>query len=147
MKYIKHLILILSTVVLTACGGSDTSVDNVDVAAGNVPNAFVGVYRGTISARARAGILSERFSEPVTITVRADNTVTFSGDDPDETFTTTIGSNGGFNGRLPINEDDCEGVVNVSGSVDGTTASGELGGDGECDGVGVDLTGTFTASR
>ncbi len=147
MKYFKHLILIFSAAVLAACGGSDTSVENVDVTAGNVPSAFVGEYRGTISVRARAGILSERFTEPVTITVRADNTVTFSGDDPDEVFTTTIGSNGGFNGRLPVNEDDCEGVVNVSGTVDGTTASGELGGEGECDGIDVDLTGTFTARK
>ena len=146
MKYLKHLILVLSAVFLTACGGSDTSVEDVSVVAGDVPSTFVGVYQGTISVRASAGILSESFTEPVTITVREDNTVTFSGDDPDEVFTTTIGSNGGFNGSLPINEDDCEGTVDVSGSVDGTTASGELGGEGECDGIDVELTGTFTAS-
>ena len=98
MRHLKHLISLFTAVVLTACGGSDTSVENVDVTAGNVPSSFVGEYNGTIRARASAGLLSESFTEPVTITVRADNTITFSGDDPDETFTTTIGSNGGFTG-------------------------------------------------
>ncbi|MGH1428983.1 MAG: hypothetical protein ACRBEE_13650 [Arenicella sp.] len=147
MKYFKRIVVSVCVFLLSACSDSDTSVDNVDVTAGDVPNSLVGVYRGTISAKAEAGLLSERFTEPVTITVSEDNTVTFSGDDPDEVFTTTIGSNGGFNGSLTINEGECEGVVNVSGTVDGSTASGDIGGDGKCRGIDVDLTGSFSATK
>ena len=139
----------LSAMLLSACGGSDTSVDNVEVGAGDVPNQFVGTYTGTISGEASARLLpvSESFEEDITITVNSDNTVTFAGDDPDEVFSTVIGSNGGFNGTLSIDEDDCEGVVNVSGTVDGNVARGDIGGEGECDGVDVDLTGSFFAQQ
>jgi len=96
---------------------SDTSStdSDVEVAAGDVPNALVGTYTGTLSGTAEADDLPlERdFTEPVTITVSENNTITFSGDDPEETFTTQIGSNGGFNGSLDIVEDECDGVLNV----------------------------------
>jgi len=146
---IKASFIIVSSIILSACGGSDTSVDNVEVAAGDVPNQFVGTYTGTVSVRATAEVLpiSESFEEDITIVVNEDNTVTFLGDDPQETFTTVVGSNGGFNGQFTIIEDDCEGVVNVSGTVDGVTAQGEVGGEGECEGVDVDLTGTFFAQQ
>ena len=146
----KNIIsIVFSSIILVACGGSDTSVDNVEVTSGPVPNEFVGTYNGTISGRASAELLpvSESFEEDITIIVREDNTITFAGDDPDEVFTTNIGSNGGFNGSLFIDEDDCEGQINVSGTVDGSVAQGEIGGEGECDGVDVDLTGTFNATQ
>ena len=133
--------------VLASCGGGDTSVDNVEVTAGNVPSSFVGVYRGNIDAKARTLLLSESIDEPITITVNADNTITFSGDDPDEVFTTKIGSNGGFNGQLNINEGSCSGDLSISGSVNGSTASGQVGGEGKCSGVSVDISGTFNASK
>jgi len=135
--------------ILAACSDPDTSVDNVEVAAGPVPNELVGTYTGTISgeASARSLPLSENFEEDITIIVNSDNTITFAGDDPDEVFTTNIGSNGGFNGSLEIDEDDCSGTINVSGVVDGNTAQGDVGGEGECDGIDVDLTGSFFAQQ
>ena len=143
------IIAVSSALILSACGGSDTSVANVEVSAGSVPSELVGTYTGTISGRASAELLpiSESFEEDITIIIRDDNTITFAGDDPDEVFTTNIGSNGGFNGRLTINEDECEGVINVSGTVDGSVAQGDIGGEGECDDIDVDLTGTFRATQ
>lgn len=142
-------VLACFTILLSACGGSDTSVENVEVTAGDVPNELVGTYQGTISGEASAQLLpiSESFEEDITIIVSPENTITFAGDDPDETFTTDIGSNGGFNGSLSIDEDECSGVINVSGIVDGNTAQGDIGGEGECDGIDVDLTGSFFAQQ
>jgi len=144
-----YYVLVCFFVLLSACGGSDTSVENVDVTAGEVPNELVGTYQGTISGEASAQLLpiSESFEEDITITVGSDNTITFAGDDPDEVFTTVIGSNGGFNGSLTIDEDECSGTINVSGVVDGVTAQGDIGGEGECDGIDVDLTGSFFAQQ
>ena len=119
------------------------------MAEGDVPSQFVGTYIGTIYATAEAELLSteESFTEDVTIIVSEDNTITFAGDDPDEVFTTEIGSNGGFNGQLDIVDDDCSGTVNVSGTVNGSIASGDIGGDGQCRGIDVSLTGTFSATK
>ena len=149
LKFPRIVSVLLLTVILSACGGSDTSVETVEVTPGSVPNTLVGVYRGTLDARGEVSLLrlSESISQPITITVREDNTITFAGDDPDEVFTTDIGSNGGFNGSLPLNEDGCSGTLNVSGTVDGTNAQGSVGGSGSCEGLDVDITGSFSATR
>ncbi len=148
-KKLRYILVCSTLLLVSACGGSDTSVDNVEVAAGAVPNELVGTYNGTISGEASAQLLplSESFEEDITIIVSPDNTITFAGDDPNEVFTAVIGSNGGFNGSLSIDEDGCSGIINVSGVVDGNTAQGDVGGEGECDGVDVDITGSFFAQQ
>lgn len=139
---------IAATFFLSSCSTGDTSVETLPVTGGNVPSEFVGTYRGTINAEAKRGLLEASLDDPITIIVRSNNTIEFLGDDPDERFVTTIGSNGNFNGVLPIDASDCSGDINVSGTVNGTTASGELGGEGRCDGIGsVGVSGSFLARK
>lgn len=144
---VKSALVVFSFFTLVSCGGGDTSVDNIDVAAGAVPSSFVGVYKGSINAKARTLLLSESVKEAITIIVKSNNTVTFSGSDPDETFTTKIGSNGGFNGQLSIDEGSCSGDLSISGRVNGSIASGQVGGKGKCSGISVDISGTFSATK
>ena len=150
MQKIKLNTLFLVVLMgLAACSDSDTSVDNVEVTQGDVPSEYVGTYVGTITGEAEADDLplERSFTEDITITVSADNMITFSGDDPDEVFTTEIGSNGGFNGQLEISDDNCSGTINVSGTVDGNIASGNVGGNGVCEDIDASLTGTFSATK
>lgn len=144
----KLILVITSLLSLGACGKGDTSVDTREVSTGNVPATFVGTYRGTISAEAKKGFLKSSSTDPITIIVRSNNTILFQGDDPGESFVTAIGANGNFNGVLPIKTSDCSGDINVSGSVNGVIASGELGGVGDCSGIGsVGVSGNFTATK
>lgn len=144
---VNSLLLVVVANVLVACSKGDTRVDAREETEGPVPNNFVGVYRGTLSAEAKAGPITESTKDVITITVTEDNRITFQGDDPEETFTTGIGANGNFNGELPVRSGNCEGTVQVAGTVDGTTASGEIGGKGKCDSVDVGVSGNFFARK
>ncbi len=147
MYIVQRFVLLSLLVLVAACSKGNTSVDQKPVTDGAVPSNFVGVYRGTLTATAKAGPLNETTTDVITITVSADNTIRFEGDDPDEVFVTKVGANGNFNGSLPIKTGDCEGNVDVSGSVDGTAASGDLGGSGKCKGVSVGVSGNFSATK
>lgn len=150
----KKLIIVCLSVFLFACGGSDSSsgggVENSQPGM-NLPANFVGVYMGTITLTASAAGLSETDTFSITITVFANGTVRFDGDDPEETFTVGITDAGEFSGNIDINEDECQGTVAVVGQVDGTNATGTVQGDGECEVSGLDidveLSGTFTATK
>ncbi len=147
--------LLLGGLFLSGCdiGGSSSGADQVDnsIAGDMLPPEFVGVYIGTVDVRAEASGISERDTFPITITVRADGTLTFDGDDPDETFTVGIANDGTFSGNLRIDDEEVSGVLGVSGRVDGVTASGDIEGEGEVDtGVvtlAVDVTGSFSATK
>ena len=149
------VLLALVGLATTACdiGGSSSGADQVEnsEAGDMIPAAFVGVYIGTVDIRAEASGISERGSFPITITVTSDGMIRFDGDDPDETFTVGLANDGSFSGNLHINEDDVEGVLGVSGRVDGTTASGSITGEGVYDtgaiDLQVDVTGSFTATK
>ena len=147
MKTLASVFLFIVIALIQACSDGDTSVDSLPVSEGPVPNDFVGTYVGTLSATARSGFLEESATNPITIIVSPDNTLRFQGDDPEEVFVTTIGSNGNFNGSIPVDVDDCSGTVDVSGNVDGTVASGDLGGTGDCSGLSVGVSGDFSAIR
>jgi len=147
MKVLVSLSLIMVFGLLQACGKGDTSVDSLPVTEGAVPSNFVGTYTGTLTATAKSGPLEESTTDTITIIVGADNSLRFQGDDPEEVFVTTIGANGNFNGSLPINVDDCTGTINVSGNVNGTVASGDLGGTGRCEGISVGVSGSFNATK
>ena len=75
----------------------------------------------------------------------------FDGDDPDETFTVGISNSGDFSGNVTITEDPCSGNISVTGRVDGSRASGDVTGDGECTINGVNLSvtlsGDFSANK
>lgn len=145
----------IAAFLLTGCdsGGSSSGGDQVEesVSGDMLPAEFVGVYVGTISARLEASGISESETYEITITVNADGTIKFDGDDPDETFTVGIANDGTFSGNLRIDEDDVTGVLGVTGRVDGTTASGDVVGEGEFDTgiitIDIDVTGTFTATK
>jgi hypothetical protein len=140
---------------LTGCdiGGSSSGADQVDnsEAGDMLPAEFVGVYTGTIDIQAEASGIKDSDSFPVTITVSADGTLRFDGDDPDETFTVGIANDGTFSGNLRYDDKDLTGVLGVTGRVDGTTASGDIVGEGEYDtGVvtlAVDVVGSFFATK
>ena len=150
----KKILILFTSCFLVACGGSGSDSGGMadDTLPGtNVPASFAGLYVGTATVEATALGLSESDSFPINITVTEDAMVRFDGDDPEETFTVGLANDGAFSGSLPINEDPCTGTVTVTGSVDGTTASGEISGDGRCliNGLDVEvmLDGTFNASR
>lgn len=150
----KILCLFPLMVMLVACDSGDSdsgSMVEPTLPGTNVPANFVGTYNGTITVTAEALNLSETDTFPITITVTDDAMVRFDGDDPDETFTTGLANDGRFSGNLPIDEDECSGNLSTTGQVDGTNASGEVNGDGQCRigalTVDVTLRGTFTASK
>ncbi len=156
MKHIFNKINLILIILLfvTACGGggSDSGGGVEDSMAGdNLPANFIGVYIGLLNLEASAAGITERDSVEITITVNADGTIRFDGDDPDETFTVGITNSGQFSGNLPIDQDGCVGTVAVTGQVDGTTASGSLEGEGECriSGLDLDVTlrGDFNATK
>ena len=155
MKHIlnKSGLVIFFLLFLTACGsGGSDSGGGEDTSPGNgIPANFIGTYTGVLNLEASAIGITERDSVAITITVNADGTIRFDGDDPDETFTVGLTNAGAFSGTLPIDQEGCVGTVAVTGQVDGTTASGSLEGEGECRVSGVDLdvtlTGEFTATK
>ncbi len=147
------LTLVLA-LTLAACGGGDSDSGGMDeptLPGTNIPAIFVGTYSGTLTVTAAALGLSETDSFPITITVTSDGMIRFDGDDPDETFTAGLTNEGRFVGVLPVEVDECSGQLSTSGNVDGTTASGEVSGEGRCDVDGVVVTvtleGTFTATK
>jgi len=150
----KKLLVLFSLIFVAACGGggSDSGGMNQPTLPGtNIPANFVGVYNGTLNVTAEAAGISQRDSFPITVTVTSDARVRFDGDDPDETFTVALANDGSFRGNLAINEDECSGTLALNGSVDGTTASGTVTGDGQCRvsgiDVGVALSGDFSANK
>ncbi len=151
---IKKLLVAISLVTLAACGGgsSDSGGNVENTAPGDMlPANFVGTYTGTLNLRASAAGLTESDSFPITITVFENGTVRFDGDDPDETVTVGIANDGNFSASVTITEDPCTGTINLTGSVDGTTARGDVSGDGSCtqNGLTVDaeLSGDFNATK
>jgi len=153
-KILSKYLLTFSLIVLVACGsgGSSSGVDPT-MPGQNLPPIFVGVYTGTLNATIKGAGITDSDTFQITITVFADGTIRFDGDDPDETFTVGITDAGDFAGNLEAEDfnDDCTGTVGVTGNVDGTTATGTIEGDGECDvaglDIGVEVTGTFTATK
>lgn len=150
----KKLLLIASLVLLGSCGGGDSSSGGaVDPTAPGsmIPASFVGTYSGTLNLVASALGLEERDSFPITITVTSDGMLRFDGDDPDETVTVGVTNDGNFAASITINEDPCEGTINVTGTVDGTTASGTVNGEGSCEdgplSIDVELSGDFSATK
>jgi hypothetical protein len=150
----KNSLLVFVSCFLIACsGGGSDSGGMVDptLPGSNVPASFVGTYVGTLTVTATALGISESESIPITVTVTSDGMVRFTGDDAEEVFTVGLGNDGAFSGNLPINEDPCSGSAGVTGTVDGTTASGNLIGSGTCDVSGLEvevtLEGSFSAGR
>lgn len=146
---------------LAACGGGDSDSGSMvePTAPGNsLPANFVGTYTGTLTVTARALGLSQTDTFPITIVVNSDGTVRFEGDDPDETFTSGIANDGSFAVEVSVSdldssveECDSDTSISVTGNVDGTTAAGDVSGEGRCtiDGITADisLSGTFTANK
>lgn len=154
MHKLKITWLGVTLMLLAACGGGGSSsgagVEPTE-AGQNIPDNFVGVYRGDVNFTATAAGLSESASFPITITVFADGTVRFDGDDPEETFTVGLTNSGDFAGNISIDEGDCSGQLAVVGMVDGSAASGTVEGEGECTVSGLDvdvaLSGDFNAVK
>ncbi|MFT5572324.1 MAG: hypothetical protein ACI9FR_001247 [Cryomorphaceae bacterium] len=150
----KKIFLIISIAFLSACGGGDSSsgaaVDPT-TAGTMIPANFVGTYIGTLNLEASALGITESDSFAITITVTADGMLRFDGDEPDETVTVGVTNAGDFSASLSITEDPCTGTINLVGTVDGTTASGTVSGEGTCSegGLTVDaeLSGNFSASK
>lgn len=116
-----------------------------------IPANFVGTYTGSLNLVASALGIEERDSFPITITVTADGMLRFDGDDPDETVTVGVTNDGDFSASISITEDPCEGTISVTGTVNGTTASGTVDGEGSCElsglNVDVELSGDFSANK
>jgi len=150
---LKRVFVFSFLLLLAACGGSSDSGGNVEnTQPGDMlPANFIGTYTGTLTLTASAAGLTQTESAEITLIVAADGTVTFRGDDPDETFTVGISNAGEFSGFVDIVEDECSGNISVQGSVDGTNATASVQGEGSCTvnglTVNVDLTGNLTASK
>lgn len=154
MKKFYPLFAMFVLSVLSACGGGSSDSGGGETAPGsNIPEAFLGVYQGTINLRASAAGLSATESFPITITVTADGQLRFDGDEPNETATVGLTNDGRFSGSIPVDEEECTGTVTFTGQINsaGTNASGELEGEGECDingtNVDVELGGDFSADK
>lgn len=150
----KHLYIALICLLIVACGGgSSDSGGKVEPTkpGDSIPPNFIGKYTGKLNVTAEAAGIKKSDSFPITVTVTSDGRVRFDGDDPDETFTVGLSNDGSFAGNLEIKEDDCSGTVGVTGKVDGTTASGNVTGDGKCKVKGLDidvkLKGDFSATK
>lgn len=148
------VITLISIFMLSACGGGSSDSGSGETEAGSsIPEAFIGVYNGTINLRASAAGLTARESYPITITVTADGQLRFDGDEPNETATVGVTNDGRFSGQIPVDEEDCSGTVTFSGQINaaGTNASGDLEGEGRCTVSGttldVDLSGDFSANK
>lgn len=150
---IKQLFILSIALFLISCGGgSDSGAQVEDSIPGTmIPISFVGVYTGTVNLTASAIGITESDSFPITITVTDDAMVRFDGDEPDETFTVGLMDDGSFSGNLPVEVSSCEGTLGVVGTVDGTTVTGTVDGDGVCDQglleIEVTLEGDFSATR
>lgn len=150
---INVISLFLIALSLGACGGGGSSSGGVEATlpGSNTPSSFIGTYTGVLNLTAEALGVKESRSVPITITVQDDGTIRFDGDDADETFTVGVTDGGNFSGNININEDPCEGVAGVTGTVNGMTASGTVEGSGTCveNGlkINVDLSGDFSANK
>jgi hypothetical protein len=149
----KKIIVSFCLLFIAACDGGDSSSGAGDSTnpGQNIPANFVGIYTGTLNLTASAVGLTQSDSFPITVTVLANGTVRFDGDDPDETFTVGITNAGDFSGTIAIVEDECSGTLSVIGRVDGSQASGDVTGEGVCTVNGVNLSATlrgdFNASK
>jgi hypothetical protein len=149
----KKIIVNFCLLFIAACDGGDSSSGAGDSTnpGQNIPANFVGIYTGTLNVTASAVGLTQSDSFPITVTVLANGTVRFDGDDPDETFTVGITNAGDFSGTISIVEDECSGTLSVTGRVDGSQASGDVTGEGECTVNGANLSATllgdFNASK
>ncbi len=150
----KKLLVLFSFVFLAACGGggSDSGGMVIPTLPGtNVPASFAGVYTGTLNLEASALGITERESYPITVTVTDNAMVRFDIDG--DSVTVGLANDGEFRANLPVppNSADCTGTIGIEGSVDGTTASGTLSGEGRCNISGltadVTLSGDFSATR
>ena len=149
----KKIIVSFCLLFIAACDGGDSLSGAGDSTnpGENIPANFVGIYTGPLNLTASALGLSQSDSFPITVTVLANGTVRFDGDDPDETFTVGITNAGDFSGTISIVEDECSGTLSVTGRVDGSQASGDVTGEGECTVNGINLSvtldGDFDASK
>lgn len=150
----KNLLLVFASCFVIACsGGSSDSGGMLDstLPGSNSPVSFVGTYTGSLTVTASALGITETESLPITVTVTSDGMLRFAGDAADESFTVGLGNDGRFSGNLPIDEDLCSGTAGITGTVDGSRASGSLSGSGTCtvSGLEVDvsLDGSFSANR
>jgi hypothetical protein len=149
----KKIIVSFCLLFIAACGGGDSSSGAGDSTnpGQNIPANFVGIYTGVLNLTASAVGLTQSDSFPITVTVLANGTVRFDGDDPDETFTVGITNSGDFSGTILIVEDECSGTLSVTGKVDGSQASGDVTGEGECTvnvvNLSATLRGDFNASK
>ena len=152
----KKLFIVVLSAFLFSCGSGDSDSGGMatpTLPGTDVPANFAGVYNGTLNVTASALGITESDSFPISVTVTDDAMVRFDGDSPEETFTVALENGGAFRGVLPIDEDECTGTVNVSGTIDssGTTASGTVEGSGRCiisgTTIDVELMGDFSATR
>ncbi|MFT5137223.1 MAG: hypothetical protein ACI9XU_002217 [Arenicella sp.] len=153
INFMKKIIVSFCLVFITACGGGDSSSGAGESTnpGQDFPANFVGTYIGVVNLTASAVGLTESDSFPITVTVLANGTVRFDGDDPDETFTVDITNAGDFAGDISVVEDECTGTLSVTGRVDGSQATGNVTGDGQCTISGVNLSvtlrGDFSANK
>jgi len=150
----KKLFVLASFIFISACGGGGSDSGGMvspTLPGTNVPTSFVGVYTGTLNLEASALGITQRESFPLTVEVTSDAMVRLTADG--ESVTVGLANDGEFRANLPVPENsaDCTGTIGIEGSVDGTSASGTLSGEGRCNISGldadVDLSGDFNATR
>lgn len=149
MKMRKMIAGLFMVSMLGACGGG-SSTSSGAAGGGTNGESIDGTYNGVINATAEALGISESASEPFTVTI-ANQTLSFVGDDPGETFTAPIDGQGNFSGTYTYVDDECTGNITLSGAVNAPNIIGSVDGTGICriDGtrIDVDITGDFSATR
>ena len=156
--FYKWLVLGITVVALSACGGGDEGVSsgggNTIPSDGGANSAqFAGTYKGLITTLLRGDSIDDQTStDDLTIVIRTDGTASITIDG--ETVNGTVNGNQvGFSIRIVENEGliECDGVANVTGSVNGNVITGSVDGSGECElfpaSTGLTISGSFTASK
>lgn len=110
----------------------------------NNSHVYNGIASGTLTV---SGVIDSTadYSEPITVTVKDDRTVSLSINN--EVYNDTVNPDGGFDGLYDLDVlGRCTVVVSVNGQVVGTNASGTLTGTSACLGATATLDARFNAS-
>jgi hypothetical protein len=133
---------------ITSGGGSVIASDG-----GASSAKFAGTYKGMITTLLKGSAIDDRTStDEIVIVVRTNGTASLTIDG--ETVEGNVNDNRlGFSIRI-IEEDGlvkCDGNATVTGTISGNVASGNVIGSGGCDALaastGLDITGSYTASK
>ena len=144
----KQIILLISTLALTACGGGSSNSGG----GGGTPASFAGTYNGFATVTLSApGLSPAPSSGTIQIVIDAQGNVT---SDPGTEFSGTGTLSGStFTVTVPAAAFSqpgvtCTGAVMIAGTVSGATITSAISANGlVCNGISFQITGSYEAAR